>query len=224
LSVPATDSVSKEHSVRKLCLDLCSASGMFSQPFLERGWKVVRFDLDRKFEQVPFTYQIDVCDVDHALGFLDSLYLGIKPTVIVASPPCERFSLACRMFPKKGIKQALNIVGAVYEIIAELRPKYWIVENPKGRLRWFLGKPNSTVSLSDYGGKYKKPTDLWHNFMLPLVKGEIPFEPSWTSTKNQGKGSTGLLRLRDPAKRAMLPKGLGEVILSVIEREAVLSE
>ena len=234
LSVPARDSLSKELSVRKpvdkfildatakrkLCIDLCSGFGLFSEPFLKAGWKVIRIDNDEKFLRVPFTH---ICDVRDMVKL--KLIVNVKePTVIVASPPCERFSLANRMFPKKGIRQALDMVGAVYEVIAEFRPKYWIVENPKGRLRWFLGKPNSTVSLSDYGGKYKKPTDLWHNFPLPLVKAEMPFEPSWSSIRNQGKGSTGLLRLRDPAKRAMLPLGLGEAILTVIQKEMKFPE
>jgi len=202
----------------KLCLDLCSGYGMFSEPFLKAGWRVIRIDIDEKF-QVPDTYHVDVRDKSAVLNVLGDR----KPTIIVASPPCERFSIANRMFPKKGVREALEIVGAVYELIAELRPKYWIVENPKGRLRWFLGKPNSCVSLSDYGGKYKKLTDLWHNFPLPMIQAQMPFEQSWTSTKNQGRGSTGLLRLRDPSKRAMLPLGLGEAILTVIEREEVMT-
>jgi hypothetical protein len=52
------------------------------------------------------------------------------------------------MFPKKGIKKALEIVGACLEIIAEYRPKSWVLENPKGRLRWFLGNSTATIDLS----------------------------------------------------------------------------
>lgn len=199
----------------KVCVDLCSGFGGFSEPFVKAGWEVFRFDNNPRFHEVPRTFFFDITDTQKIIDFLGDR----KVTCVVSSPPCERFSIANRLFPKKGIKTALEIVGAVYEIIAELRPKYWIVENPRGRLRWFLGKPNSTVSLSNYGGKYKKPTDLWHNFPLPMVKAEMPFEPSWSSTKNEGKGSTGLLRLRDPAKRAKLPKGLGEAILKVISAE-----
>lgn len=192
-------------------LDLCSGLGGFSQPFLDAGWDVIRIDNDPRFKDIPCTVIGDVRDMD----FVKRTVNG-PVDLIVASPPCERFSIGNRMFPKKGIREALDLVGAIFEIIAEFRPRYWIVENPKGRLRWFLGKPNSTIRLSDYGGRYLKPTDLWHNFEFPLVKGEMPYEPSWTSTKNEGKGSTGLLRLRDPAKRAMLPYGLGKAILEAV--------
>lgn len=196
-----------------LCVDLCSGWGGFSQPFLDAGWQVVRIDNDMKFKNVPNTIIGDVRNLVDMKAILKDKFI----TLIVASPPCQRFSIANRMFPKPGILEALEIVGSIYELIAALRPKYWIVENPKGRLRWFLGKPNSTISLSNFGGKYKKPTDLWHNFALPLIAGERPFEPSWSSVKNQGKGSTGLLRLRDPSLRAKLPYGLGLAVLKAIE-------
>jgi len=200
---------------KKTVLDLCSGLGGFSQPFIDVGWDVVRIDNNPKFKDVPNTFIGDIRDLD----FVYSLVRGKQLLLIVASPPCERFSIANRMFPKKGIREALDIIGSIYEIIAELRPRYWIVENPRGRLRWFLGKPNSTIHLSDYGGKYMKPTDLWHNFKFGLIEGKKQYEPSRTSIKNQGKGSTGLLRLRDPSKRALLPYGLGESILKIIEGE-----
>lgn len=198
-----------------LCVDLCSGYGCFSQPFLDAGWEVIRFDNNIKFRNVPNTIIEDVRNFTDIQTKLSEK----KITLIVASPPCERFSIANRMFPKRGVYEGLQIVRAVYELIARLHPQYWVVENPRGRLRWFLGKGNSTISLSNYGGKYKKPTDLWHNFALPLVKGERPYEPSWSSVKNKGKGSTGLLRLRDPAKRAKLPYGLGQTILEIIEKQ-----
>ena len=96
----------------------------------------------------------------------------------MASPPCERFSIANRRFPKKGIKKALEIVGACLEAMVELETKYWVLENPKGRLRWFLGKPSHTIHLSNYGGKYMKPTDLWGNVELPMLTKVLPYEPS----------------------------------------------
>ncbi len=201
-------------SEKRLCLDLCSGLGGFSQAFVDAGWEVIRVDNDPRFKDIPFTVLADVCDLEA----IKKIVGGKEVDVIVASPPCERFSIANRMFPKKGVKKALEIVGSIYEIIAEYRPKYWITENPKGRLRWFLGKPNSTIRLCDYGSKYMKPTDLWHNLTFHIIEGQKPYEPSWSSTKNQGKGSTGLLRLRDPAKRAMMPYGLSQAVLEAVSR------
>ena len=197
----------------RLCIDLCSGLGGFSQAFVDAGWDVLRIDNDDRFRGVPFTIIADVCQVD---SIVEAIGAKGMPSLIVASPPCERFSLGNRMFPKVGVAKALEVVGAVFEIIARVRPENWIVENPRGRLRWFIGNPTSSIRLSDYGSKYMKPTDLWHNIGFAPLVSTRPYEPSWSSTKNQGKGSTGLLRLRDPAKRAEMPKGLGQAILDAI--------
>jgi hypothetical protein len=160
----------------------------------------------------------------HTEGFFPEKYC-VRPSrvVILASPPCERFSLANRTWPKHGIRQAFEIIGQCCEIIVEARDLwgkdsvFYAIENPKGRLRWFLGKPKTSIALSDYGGKYKKPTDLWTNIPLPLLDSIKPYEPSWSSVQNKGLGSTGLLRLRDPSKRAELPAGLSQALKEAVE-------
>lgn len=199
-----------------VCLDLCSGLGGLSQAFVDDArWRVIRVDSDPTFLRVPYTHLGDVRQEGFG-DFIRGILQDEPVTVIVASPPCERFSIANRRFPEKGIRQALDLVGAVFEIIAELRPKYWIVENPKGRLRWFLGSPTSSVHLSNYGSRYMKPTDLWHNLTFKLIQAERPGQPSLTSHQNRMKGSTGLLRLRDPAKRALMPRGLSEAVLEAV--------
>ena len=89
------------------------------------------------------------------------------------SPPCTKFSLANPNWPKKGVKEALELVGSCLEAVVSLKPKAWLLENPKGRLRWFLGTPKQSIRYSDYDMQYKavKPTDMWGNIPLPMVKG-----------------------------------------------------
>lgn len=69
-------------------LDLFSGTGGFSEAFRQRGHKVIRIDNDPQFQSVPDTWIADVLDIDffspHAPAF----------DVIVASPPCQAFSLA----------------------------------------------------------------------------------------------------------------------------------
>lgn len=222
----------------KLCIDLCCGRKGFSRAFAEAGWEVVTVDIDPRFEP---TVCADVLELD-ARGIADATKLAkteewwdgsaiaeqrpdgiLRPVyrkvVVVASPPCQRFSLANRMFPKFGIRKALEIVGAVYELIAQLRPDFWVVENPSGRLRWFLGTPNLKIRLSDYGSPHMKPTDLWTNVIFPMIEKRSSYTPSWSSKKNGGKGSTGLLRIRDPSKRAEMPLGLSQAILTATAGE-----
>lgn len=181
-----------------LIIDLCCGLGGFTEAFQRHGFEVIRIDIKREFKPTI------IADV-RKLPVKNSL----KPLFMAASPPCERFSIANRRFPKKGIREALEIVGACLESFVDLETKYWLLENPKGRLRWFLGKPKQSIALSNYGGKYMKPTDLWGNVQLPLINKIMPYEPSWSS--NKGKN-----RLNKASQRAKLPFDLSETIYRCI--------
>lgn len=144
----------------KLCVDLCAGKKGFSQAFAkELDWEVVTIDINKKFKP---TIQGDICNLP--------LKRELQPDVFLASPPCERFSVACHSWPRVGIKKGMEMVGACFEAVAFLKPKHWLIENPMGRLRWFLGNPPQTVRLCDYGTPYKKLTDLWGNIALPMLK------------------------------------------------------
>lgn len=44
------------------------------------------------------------------------------------------------------------------------------MENPRGYLRQFLGKPPLTFSPHEYGENYTKYTDLWGYYNIPKKK------------------------------------------------------
>jgi hypothetical protein len=85
----------------KLCIDLCTGRGGFSKSFKNAGWWVVGIDVEKKHRPTI------VADVRYL-----PLRENLEPDVLVMSPPCQRFSIACPQWPKKGIKLALEIVGA----------------------------------------------------------------------------------------------------------------
>src|SRR5271165_5287920 len=78
---PTTVSPMQPEERRKLVwLELCSGLGGASQPALDRGWKVIRVDIDPHFKPSI------VADVRA---------LPLKPfhvDVLWASPPCQEFS------------------------------------------------------------------------------------------------------------------------------------
>lgn len=191
----------------KLCLDLCSGLGGFSQAFLDDGWDVIRIEKDEKFKDVPNTVIADVCDLDA----IKKIVGNRKVDVLLASPPCERFSIMGGSFPKKGIGNALAVVGACLEAVVALNPDYWLIENPKARLRWFLGTPQTTIRQIDFGGKLPKPTDLWGNICLPMLNRTHP--------PMKGHGPTERRKLGCPmigsnsAENAKIPFGLSQIVL-----------
>lgn len=108
-------------------LDLCSGLGGASQPALDRGWKVIRVDIDPRFKP-------DIV--------ADVRSLPLKPfhiDVLWASPPCTEFSKHGRMrtfYPNAALPE-MSTVQAIIEIVDEWRPDWWIVENVSGARQFF---------------------------------------------------------------------------------------
>jgi len=204
--------------MRRICLDLCSGLGGFSKAFKEdKSWVVITVDNDPKFEP---TVLADITKIDW-LDFKQKKLSGMPPDVLLASPPCERFSVACHSWPRPGIQKAMEIVGSCFEAVAILKPKHWLIENPMGRLRWFLGKPPQTIRLCDYGSPYRKLTDLWGDIRLPFLQHQ--HKPiAYVETEGRMNAKKPLPRItNNRAKKAEMPYGLSKAILECVEVSGV---
>lgn len=130
-----------------------------------------------KFGYETFTVDINSFDkIDYVVDILDfrTNKIPFKPDIIWASPPCTYFSVASigkhwhkDHTPKtEEAKLGVSIVNKTLEIINELKPKYWYLENPRGKLRKLNiveGLTRSTVWYCKYGDTRAKPTDIWSN-------------------------------------------------------------
>lgn len=190
----------------KLCLDLCSGSGGFSSAFKSsEKWEVITVDINPRYRPDIVLDLIDA--VENRQDHPD--FWNIQPDVILASPPCERWSIANSHWPLPGIYTATKVLGAVLEIISEMRPRGWIIENPKGRMRWFLHKPSMTLNLKQFGYTTVKPTDFWTNIDFGLLKSTSRVNPEGI------KFNSSISRLA--SKRALMPLGLSQMILDQME-------
>lgn len=191
----------------KLCIDIGRGLGGFSSAFeTDPNWEVVGVDINKKFKPT-------ICaDVRYI-----PLRQNLEPDCLLMSPPCEKFSLMNNFFPKPGIRQALEVVGACLELVSYLKPKKWILENPKGRLRWFIGIPRNSIRYSDYDLTYKvqKPTDLWGDVSLPFAKFHRPVK-----TKRKGKHMMNFYDCyrSDRAHNAKIPIGVSLAVKEAVER------
>ena len=204
----------------RLCIDLCSGLGGFSQAFVESpDWEVVRIDVERKFNP---TICADVRD----LSFIDIVpnYSEFEQITILASPPCERFSIASHTWPRRGIRKAFEVVGQCCEIIADARDLIdrkslsYAIENPKGRLRWYLGKPSITIRQSDYGAPYRKLTDVWSSFDLPMIKLQIPHTRYVCREANPNAKLPLKAVSYSREERSKLPFGLSQAVLEAVSQ------
>jgi hypothetical protein len=205
-----TQRTRRKQTMTKLCIDLCAGLGGFSQAFkLDPEWEVVTVELNKK--QKP----IICADVRHL-----PLKENLQPDCLLASPPCERNSIACSQWPKKGIGLALEVVGACLEAVVFLKPKKWILENPKGRLRWFMQvPPKSTINYCDYDQYYKtvKATDFWGNISLPMVKKQNPLKIGHVE-KGWFRKGWGWDIPTKASERAKIPLGVSQAVKEGVER------
>ena len=154
----------------KIILDLCGGTGAWSKPYKDGGYKVINITLPRY-------------DVKQVARRGDALELRLKTTSqhvpmrqvhgILAAPPCTEFSLAKNSMPRN-FEGAMSTVVACLQIIWDCRIygnlKWWALENPRGFLRQFLGRPHYTFEAWWFGDNMKKPTDLWGYFTEPADK------------------------------------------------------
>ena len=198
-------------------IDLCSGLGGFSQAFLDGGHDIIRIDDNPQFKDVPFTIIADIRNIRGLdIGNVD---------VMLMSPPCNHFSLASvylhwdNGIPKnKGTVKALRIVGWCLDAVDYLKPKYWILENPRGMLRKILGKPKVETYFGVWGSLQQKPTDLWGRFpniIWPYLGQNYPKPNVGAGCGKKGKDTRG----SDPSKRALIPYELSKALCLACEKE-----
>jgi len=194
-------------------LELFAGSCSFSNVAKEFGYEVITTDIKQNPNN-SIDYVVDIFNFD---------YLDLPGIDIVwASPPCTYFSVASigkhwnkDHTPKS--KQALygiEIVKKTIEIIDYLGPKYWIIENPRGKLRKLNimeDLPRTTVTYCQYGDTRMKPTDLWHNLNW---KSKDMCKNGMSCHESAPRGSsTGTQGLKGNYERSKVPQELCKEIL-----------
>tara|TARA_S200002703_G_scaffold104426_1_gene90592 strand:- start:118 stop:723 length:606 start_codon:yes stop_codon:yes gene_type:complete len=194
-------------------LELFAGSCSFSNVAKEFGYEVITTDIKQNPNN-SIDYVVDIFNFD---------YLDLPGIDIVwASPPCTYFSVASigkhwnkDHTPKS--KQALygiEIVKKTIEIIDYLGPKYWIIENPRGKLRKLNimeDLPRTTVTYCQYGDIRMKPTDLWHNLNW---KSKDMCKNGMSCHESAPRGSsTGTQGLKGNYERSKVPQELCKEIL-----------
>ena len=183
-------------------------------------------------------FSSDITDfkgIDYVVDILefDISKVPFKPDIIWASPPCTYFSVASigKHWNKDHTPKSENALKGVafvektIEIIKELKPKYWYIENPRGKLRKLdivKGLPRTTVWYCKYGDTRAKPTDIWTNNLRSLLNpnGWCPRPECKNGNKNchhesAPRGSqTGTQGLKGNYNRSKIPEELCLEILN----------
>lgn len=167
---------------------------------------------DRGHEVVSLGIEGDVticCDIRKYYPSVDDKY-----DFMTFHPPCTEFSKSNWRKGKYITRNPdMSIVNACLRIVETCKPRYWMIENPQGALRYFIGMPQVTINYGDYGHYCKKPTDLW---------GVFPW--FWSNTPDTYiRGYHNHTAFRNCKKtqeeRAMVPYGLSLAICKAIEND-----
>jgi hypothetical protein len=156
------------------------------------------------------------------------------------SPPCQGFSVMNigknwyhDHTPKTDTARlAMRLVARTLEIVEMTKPRYWVIENPRAKLRKLpmmqpdelsrrFGTPvtRHTVTYCQYGDTRAKPTDLWTNIPAsvwtpkPTCKYGAPCHvgaPRGSRTAGSTQGLVG-------AERGAIPPALFHEIFDAIE-------
>ena len=133
-----------------------------SKEFENRGHETFSVEWNKDFENISLYKDISKLTVNDVLELC-----GGVPDIIWASPDCTTYSVAAISYHRrKENKETGNLEPVtdyakfcdktnkhVIELIKELKPKYYFIENPRGGLRkmdFMQGLPRYTVTYCKY--------------------------------------------------------------------------
>lgn len=206
-------------------LELFAGTRSIGKAFEKQGHEVFSIEWDQKHENID--WYVDILEVQAK----DILNRFGRPDIIWASPDCTTYSIAAishhrnretdgNLSPKSTYAKFCDNVNVhVLNLIKELNPKYYFIENPRGglrKMRFMQGLPRYTVTYCQYGDQRMKPTDIWTNHPNPNFKPMCKNgDPCHVSAPRGSK--TGTQGLKNKILRSMIPGELCDHIVKISE-------
>lgn len=213
-------------------LELFAGTRSISKEFAARGHEVYTIEWDKSFDGIDL--YADILSVTAA----DIIEKFGKPDIIWASPDCTTFSIAAishhrRKNPETGnldpvsdyAKFCDKVDQHTLDLIRQLQPKYWFIENPRGGMRkmsWMQGMPRYTVTYCQYelnkpvNERRMKPTDIFTNHPNPAFKPMCKNGSPCHASAPRG-AKTGTQGLKGSKERSVIPTMLCEHIVDICE-------
>ena len=207
-------------------LELFAGTRSIGKAFEKRGHKVFSVEWDKNFENIDL-YK-DIAELT-AQEILDKFG---RPDVIWMSPDCTTFSIAAISHHRRKntvtgnldpispyAKFCDKVDQHCLELIKQLNPRFWFIENPRGGLRkmeFMKDLPRYTVTYCQYGDTRMKPTDIWTNHPDPKFKPCCHNGDSCHTAAPRGS-KTGTQGLKGSVERSKIPEQLCEHIVDICE-------
>ena len=207
-------------------LELFAGTRSISKAFARHGHETFSVEWSKDFDNIDLYADVGQLTVDDIIKLCHG-----KPDVIWASPDCSTYSVAAISKHRvkesngnlKAISEYANFCDKVNEhlinLIKEINPKYYFIENPRGGLRkmsFMQTLPRYTVTYCKYGEQRMKPTDIWTNHPNPKFKPPCKNGDTCHIAAPRG-ASTGTQGLKGARERAKIPYMLCEHIVEICE-------
>lgn len=167
--------------MRDLVLSLCDLTGIFAEPWIEAGYRVIVVDPQHKLGVHVDGMLVKVGHViDHPVTW-KLISSAVKRIAFTAAfPPCTDLAVSgAKWFEKKREEdpavqfKAMQVVWQCHAI-AELIGAPWFIENPVSQISTFWRKPDHKFDPCEFTGfepadNYTKKTCLWTGggFVMP---------------------------------------------------------
>ena len=210
-----------------IVLELFAGTRSIGKAFEKKGHKVYSVEWDKNFENIDLYEDINNVTVKDIIKLC-----GGVPDVIWASPDCTTYSIAAISHHRKKNEITGNLDAVseyakfcdktnkhVLDLIQELKPEYYFIENPRGGLRkmdFMKGLYRYTVTYCQYGDTRMKPTDIWTNHSNPQFKPMCKNGDDCHEKAPRGS-KTGTQGLKGSKERSVIPEQLCNHIASICE-------
>lgn len=209
-----------------ILLELFAGTRSISKAFEKLGVKTISIEWNKDFENIDLYEDINNVTIED----IRKLCGGGLPDIIWASPDCTTYSVAAisRHRRKNELNGSLDPISDyakfcdktnkyVLELINQIRPKFWFIENPRGALRkmdFMQNLPRYTVTYCQYGDKRMKPTDIWTNFKDPNFKPPCHYGDNCHEKAPRGSNN-GTQGMKNAKFRSVIPEELCDYIAKI---------
>ena len=208
-------------------LELFAGTRSIRKAFEQKGHKAYSIEWNKDFKNISLYEDINNVTVKDIIKLC-----GGVPDVIWASPDCTTYSIAAISHHRKKNEITGNLDAVseyakfcdktnkhVLDLIQELKPKYYFIENPRGGLRkmdFMKGLYRYTVTYCQYGDTRMKPTDIWTNHQKPEFKPVCKNGDDCHEKAPRGS-KTGTQGLKGAKERSVIPELLCKHIVDICE-------
>jgi site-specific DNA-cytosine methylase len=146
-----------------ILISLFDYSGCWSAPYRKAGYRVLQVEKKLGFDIFKWDYKA-----------IKTVLVG----GILAAPPCTDFTVSGAQYwakkDKAGDTEAsVKLVRKVLEIARYFKPRFWVIENPVGRLNELVPELKSYGPWYwqpfQFGDPWTKKAGLWGEFNRPIA-------------------------------------------------------